>query len=1394
MLLSGIVAFGQNIQSASSGVGPVQIVQVEPTPLFPKPQTGKALKQLVRLYLNNSGKEVDAVVKITLGKQKPEIQELSSIVVGKSKVLILVPDITVPTPIVIEILTKGGKQLASQKLELQPQKKWNIFGASYSHQDLGYGDYPHRLRTSIRHENIKLPLKFCSETDDWSDDAKYRFNIETSEPITSFISFNGKEAARELGQRIREGRIELGGLHNTINTEELSHELMARLFYMTGRYAVDLLGAPAGKTIQNTDLIGLAWPLATFAKEAGFEYCFHGYNWFSMPNKEDSKWLTDFSDLDSEKGQPVFAISREPNFYWQGPDGQQLLRRATTYARHSLLGGHGAQNLGPIQDPTTVEMLIRAHEKIKWPFSTFLSQDGNDFTLAQRVLADRTKNWNETYLYPHLRIATFENYFQTIEKEMADKKIRLHTVALDENNQWSDQDYAAARATGQARRLSEELPATETLNTFAQVMAGGNNQWINLFQGYHRLLQYFEHTNAKDSPHGNMCWYETELEENREMITESAGYKDKLFASASQRLSSAITRTAEKNLIVFNSLPYKRTDIVHTFIPSDLLPVDAVTGAKVPVQQLPDGSAVFVATDIPATGYKTYQLTEGKSRDTGHTSDFIPALENKFYRIEFNQTTGALTSLFDKSLGIELIEKNPPYAFNAYLYEFRTSTKGLDFNSVWSRMAKADSISIYRGPVADVLTVIGRAGGVKQLKQTVTLYHDLARVDFGLWMDKLPFGGMFGRQHEAAFIALPFAIPNFTIHHELPGAVIEPYRQQVEGSATDHYAIRSFTDLSNDKYGVTVSPIEGSLVCYGEPTSMPMSGLEYYFKRDRTCPATSRMYLYLLNNMFNVNIAADQQGPVSFHWALRSHAGDWKAGGANRFGRSMQQPLMAWRADGKNSGTVSSGSSFMSVDVPNVMCSVIKPAEANGQGLIVRLNESIGQETTATVSLPMLKIISACATSLVENDRPERYQVNGNSFKVLLPKFGVKTIRIICAGSPLKASGLNAKAVADMQVDLSWQNDDKNVSHFNIYRDTNPDCTPTLLNFIGQSSNNKFIDRPRVNIGGWLRSCLSPKTTYYYRIVPVDRLNNPGPPGGVAMTTTLSSDQVNLPPIAVEGLRPILVSPISKKFNFVNLLFRTSCEPDVMEYEIYRSTVPEFSANANTQIGVVKSDDIPPRSGGYGESHIQYKNRDYDHAFYMDETVEPETIYYYKVCAVDAAGQRSEFSPEVSIRTKQPILGDNVTSIAQSDYAPEYSAENLIDGSSICWISKQYGGGTKEKPLDIWWQAEFSKNPISIKGLKIIGDKRTEVAQIGSCLLQMRIGGVWKEVAGVKGAKGGEIEIVLDKPIISDGIKLIFPAGDLPFHNDAVQNGIVRVNEIRLILPDGKEMFMNELN
>ena len=642
-------------------------------------------------------------------------------------------------------------------------------------------------------------------------------------------------------------------------------------------------------------------------------------------------------------------------------------------------------------------------------------------------------------------------------------------------------------------------------------------------------------------------------------------------------------------------------------------------------------------------------------------------------------------------------------------------------------------------------------------------------------------------------------MPNFTIRHELPGCVIEPYRQQFQGSATDHYAVRSFTDLSNDKFGVTVSPIEGSLVCYGEPTSSPvMLGREDYFQRDQTYPTKSRLYLYLLDNMFDVNIAGNQQGPVSFHWALQSHAGDWKTGGADRFGRSVLQPLMAWRADGKNSGPLPASASFMSIDAPNVMCSVIKPAEANGRGYIIRLNETAGQETTATVSLPLLpKLEAAQATSLVEDDRPEKYPLEGNSFRIKVPKFGVKTVRVTCAASPVAVTifptrpgmvaSFQGRSLFDKRVvDLKWRCDSKTVSHVNIYRDTQPSCAATQLNFIGQSAGDSYRDGAQLDAGGWLRSYLKPNTTYYYRVVPVDRANNPGEPSDVAAATTMY--QYGLLPQPVKCLRAILVSPISND-NFVNLLFRTSCEPEVTHYEIHRDTWPGFWAGKKTLVGIVNSDDIPPRSGGYGEQATKYKVKDYDHATFADRSVEAAKTYYYKVRAL-AGTAEGDFSKEVSITTKGPWLGGCRVS-AQSTYAPEYGAELALDGDPDpyrAWISKQYGGGTRQMPKDVWWCLEFPRGKtLALSGVKIIGDHRDVIPLQKNLQVQARLEGQWKTVGQAAGATEKDLVVKWPQPVRADAIRVYVPAADLPQSSRPDVDGIVRICELIFVLPDGRE-------
>lgn len=607
---------------------------------------------------------------------------------------------------------KTGSRSLHRSSKWQPQKKWRIYCVSYSHHDLGFGNYPHRLRTEIRHANIERPLKFCTETDGWEEDSKFRYMIETSEPIPSFLASHSEAEALELGRRIREGRIQIGGVHNTANTEQLSHESMARLFYLTGRHARDLLDIPRLRTAQIDDVIGLTWPLATYCAAADIRYFFHGFNGCS---------------------KSLMPAADEPVFYWQGPDGAgKVLVRSVAY------GGYAGDSIGD-GSAAHIEKSV-AQLGAKWPYDTLLLQEGTDFQLITMDTALKIRAWNNQYRYPRLICATMDMFFDAIARQMDPAKI--NTYAKDGNNQWADQDANDAWLLGRARTQGEAIPTAEKLSTLAQAVAGGGYPWTDLYQAYHRLLSYHEHTDAIDfvSPEKErMRQYETEQEENREMVAESREFSGRALAGALDRLAGAIARDTERTIVVFNPLVRERTDLVRVtdvkLAPEARL-MDVATGKEVAWQRMPDGTAVFVAASVPSLGYRTFAITAGSSPKAAPAAADATVLESRFYRVTFDPVIGAITGIHDKELNVELVDQAAPHRFNEYLYE-RFETRDWNIPMKWHRVTTAQ-LQASTGPVAQVMEVSANATGVEGLKQTVVLYRDLKRIDFVLDMVKAP--------------------------------------------------------------------------------------------------------------------------------------------------------------------------------------------------------------------------------------------------------------------------------------------------------------------------------------------------------------------------------------------------------------------------------------------------------------------------------------------------------------------------------------------------------------------------------------------------------------------------------------------------------------------------------
>jgi hypothetical protein len=1121
-------------------------------------------------------------------------------------------------------LLLAGARVFSDKGLVAPPRKWKIYDVQVSHHDLGYADYYHLMRRDVRELGIEMALDFCRKTDSWDATDQFHWTVETSEPMTKFISSQPQEVLRDLAQRIKEGRIALGGLHNSVYTEMMGYESMARLFYTPNRYICDLLGVPPSRTALITDVVGFARTLPTFLKEADIPYFYHGYN---------------------ETVNGMFPASAEPVFYWKAHDDDSMhmpMFRSFPY--------YSPDRLTKYDLPEIAGLLARYEGGKPWTYDCLIAEDSYDFSLPHFENVEGIKSWNSHFANPVLISGTFTMFFDDVRQQADTSKIKVYDH--DAPDAWADQDGADGKLMADARELNNDLPGVEKLATLAYASGGKGYPWKDIWQAYHLLISYHEHTNGafseedvlpipfqKTTQAANANYYECEQIMHKRLVADAQDFTRSARSQAIAQFKKLIATQRDSTVVVFNALSFPRSGLAT--LPRGLSNswkiIDNVSGKEILSQQMPDGQILFPATDVPSMGYKTYTLIRRpRAQSVGHPQPpSVETLENEFYRILIDDSTGAIASIWDKRRNTELVDRSSEYAFNQYLY--------LRIDEAFSRKPviyrpRMISRRSFQGPLASGITTTVAAEGCQTIEQTVILNKYSDRIDFLVELEKSESGRMLkqatAQNKEALFYVLPFHIPDFTIHHDLPGGVVEPLAHQFQGSTSNYFGIQHFTDFSNARYGVTLATCNAPLVEYGTPRPalwLAPNDAEFVSKK----PDKSHVSFYLMNNMFFTNIPLSQPGHATFKWSVRAHDGDWKKGKAYAFAWETSHPLESFLIESKQQGVLPPRQhAFVTIDNTNVLCTTCKPAEANGQGFILRFFELTGVPTRVQVQLPVFdRIDRATETNLVEVDRDLPVPISRrNTITLSLRPFGIKTIRVIPGQSYTLAppGAVLARALSDREINLSWNaGSGKHLSYYRIYRGTTEDFIPSLANCVGTTTVPQYDDRPALNTGGWLDNRIEPATTYYYRIQAVGSLNTQSSPGPAVAVKTLSSETKNSLPNKVVGLAATSVSPITS-FNYVCLFFSTNCESDVTKYRIYRGESPGFRPDDAHVLYTVDARDTYVHVTPHAYATVTRALRDYTVIVYPDESAKPNRRYYYRVCAVDEAGQAGELSDEVS--------------------------------------------------------------------------------------------------------------------------------------------------------------------
>ncbi|MHC4567656.1 MAG: glycoside hydrolase family 38 N-terminal domain-containing protein, partial [Planctomycetota bacterium] len=631
--------------AAGIAQGQVKLVSVKPTVFFERKDN--ALAQLGEATVENLSQEQ---IKITLESQmrgrRP--RRISSTVPKGTTTVRFSLDEVGKAEYVTFILKVEGRESDRHSITWRPQRKWRVFFIPITHHDLGYTDTIENVlnRYAGFYDDV---LKFCRETDDWPDEAKYRYTAEGAWAMQHFVETRGAESIKELGEYVKQGRIEIGALMGNEISGICSHEELVRLMYPSFRMAHRFEGRILTGSI--TDVPGLSWGLPTIMAGAGVKYFFAGLPTYFEWGRNDIHTFWDES--------AVLRRGRPEAFRWQGPDGESVL----VYYQGTY--GFFGNVTGPHSYEYVMDRLPGELEKMQeenTPFSVMrYIHNGVDNYPPDMKISEIVRQWNEKWAYPKLIVGTNTMFFEELEKQCSG--IRTFTGELPHT------DYvvgalSTAKETTVNRLAHDALARAEKLATVASLAGDFSYPAGDIRKAYDDMLLYDEHTWGKDYPAGRLQDWASN--EKSLYAYRAAGLTQQITNASVEHLVNRIERAEDGHyIVVFNPLSFKRTDIVRVpkFRGSGSEVYDlSLPGASPEVCQYVDLAGpraavpyaayrhargqfethelrdlVFVAKDVPPLGYKVFRIGD-KSPGSPLNSVKVGSttLENHFYRIEID--------------------------------------------------------------------------------------------------------------------------------------------------------------------------------------------------------------------------------------------------------------------------------------------------------------------------------------------------------------------------------------------------------------------------------------------------------------------------------------------------------------------------------------------------------------------------------------------------------------------------------------------------------------------------------------------------------------------------------------------------------------------------------------
>ena len=771
---------------------------------------------------------------------------------------------------------------------------------------------------------------------------------------------------QELLSAIRKGDAEVTGFYMNFLTQLIPTEWLIRSMLRSNEVA--RRGGVKLKTALLTDVPGFSFALPDVLAGSGIRYFYPALN-------SDHAYTC-------LEGMPRA-------FIWEGPGGGRVLvfHSVNSYIEGWDIGFTRSTDLVEENLPRYLAMLdAEKYPYDRLPLRTLgdVTDDGPVAENLPLVVAE----WNRRWSYPRMVIGTPAKFFPGFEAKYGKT---LPVLRGDWTSYWEDGEGSTAKETTLIRTVHHDLLFAGAFGAMQRNIIGKTaalDSALSTAEEY--LYLYDEHTWGADMSVGNPNSPQTTGQWELKKMPSWAAHD--LTAKMPAMLEPLVTQFAPRpkhggDIIgVINSSGQPRSG--YAFLPDkgstgQYKVFDAETEKEIQAQHISDNTPVgrveFRAENIPAMGIKYFEIVIGVDKGSRETQTLqTNLLENSFYKIIVDEKTGRVTSIFDKSLGKELVDGSAGYAMNEFIYvPSKDNTKQERITNV--SIEPCGSNTFYSD-----ICITGTAPHIPKIMQAVRLYHQIKKIEFINFIHKEET-----LDKEGGYFAFPIRVPGGEMRLEVTGGVMAVEKDQLPGASRDWISIQDGAGVVGSDYSVLLATPDAPLIV---PVAIRV--LSFQKKLDLT---NTTMFSYAFNNYWHTNYKASQGGGFLFRYALTSKAGRSADSEIIRFGNDAAEPFKAiWGVSGKGQGGAGSVS-FLSVEPANVRLLGIKSAE-DGKGFVVRLQEMDGKKTRVRIKISTnLRVSSAARTNLLEEDAQKLTVLQAKKGRIVedqITAHGLLTVRV----------------------------------------------------------------------------------------------------------------------------------------------------------------------------------------------------------------------------------------------------------------------------------------------------------------------------------------------------------------------------------------------------------------